>query len=125
MKILGIDWGEAKIGLALANGPLAEPWKVIRYQDDKELLEDLKKIIQEQGIEEVVVGISEGLSGQKAQEFGNGLRQVLEIKVNFGDETLTTHRAQQLAKKGQDEDAIAAAFMLEEYLENRKFDQLA
>ena len=34
-KILGIDYGKSKIGLAIADGPLATPWKVVKYKDIK------------------------------------------------------------------------------------------
>ena len=118
MKRLGIDWGEAKIGLALADGPLAEPWKVIRYQKVEKLKEELTRVVRDQEIEEIVVGISEGFSGQKAREFGENLKD-LGVKISFGDETLTTHKAQQMVKRGRDEDAVAAAFMLQEFLDSQ------
>ncbi|KKR57298.1 MAG: hypothetical protein UT96_C0022G0009 [Candidatus Woesebacteria bacterium GW2011_GWC2_40_30] len=42
MKILGIDYGRSKIGVAIADGPLAEPMQVIRYSNTKILMEKLQ-----------------------------------------------------------------------------------
>ncbi len=120
MTILGIDYGRKKIGLAISEGILAKPWKVIRYKDTKILGEKLKKIIKENKIEKVVVGISEGEMGEESKEFAE------RIGAETFDETLSTHTAQELSrevgmsrKKRKDlEDAYAAAVMLQSYLDN-------
>jgi putative Holliday junction resolvase len=118
MKILGIDYGQKKIGLALAEGRLAEPYKVIRYQDPGRLLREIKEIVKRERIEKVVVGISEGKMGQETKSFAQRLGA-----ATF-DETLSTQRAQELSrlavmkkkKRKALEDAFAAAVMLQSYL---------
>lgn len=120
MRILGIDYGRRKIGLAIAEGPLAEPLRVIQYSDIKMLGEKIGKIIKELRIEKVVVGVSEGEMGEESKKFAQSLG------AETFDETLTTHEAQKLSrlagikrkKRKSMEDAFAAAIMLQSYLEN-------
>lgn len=120
MKILGIDYGRKKIGLAISEGMLVEPYEVIRYKDTKILSEQLQKIIQENGIEKVVVGISEGEMGEESKKFAE------RICAETFDETLSTHNAQELSKEAKIsrkkrknlEDAYAASVMLQNYLDS-------
>jgi len=125
MKILAIDYGRAKLGLALAESKIAEPYSVIRYRDIKILREKLKEIIKKNRIDKVVVGISEGKMGEEARAFSLSLRKILSIPIDTFDETLTTQDAQKKAieagvkrkrRKGL-EDAYAAAIILENYLD--------
>jgi len=125
MKILGIDYGRKKIGLAFAEGKLAQPYGVIRYKDIKILSEKIKKITIEQKAEKVVVGVSEGKMGIESKNFSLGLRKILKIPLETFDETLSTHEAQQLSreagigrkKRHTLEDAFAATVMLQSYLD--------
>ena len=119
MKILGIDYGRSKVGLATADGPLAEPWKVIKYTDIKILEEDVKKIVKKEGIEKVVVGISEGEMGEESKKFAE------RIGATTYDETLSTKEAQLRSmeakipqkKRREMEDAYAAAVVLQNFLD--------
>ena len=125
MAILGIDWGEAKLGLALSVGRLAEPYQVVRYTDMKILKEALAEIIKRQNVDKIVVGVSEGKSGELAREFGKKIGE-LGVEVVFFDEALSTLKAQELAreagikrKKARAlEDAFAAAVMLQSFLDS-------
>jgi putative Holliday junction resolvase len=121
---LGIYWGEKKLGLALSGGRLAEPFAVIRYSDIKILKESLAEILKRQGVGKIVVGVSEGKSEKAARAFGQEIKD-LGVEVVFFDETLSTLRAQELAreaglrrKKAKVlEDAFAAAVMLQSFLD--------
>lgn len=112
MKILGIDYGKAKIGLATAEGPLAEPWKVVRPAE-------IKKIIEKENFDKIVVGVSEGEMGEESKRFARALG------AETFDETLTSQDAQRLSreaglsrkKRRGMEDAFAAAIMLQNYLD--------
>jgi len=126
MKILGIDYGRKKIGLAVSGGKLAEPLKVIRYRDIKILSEKLQKIVKENNIEKIVVGVSEGEMGEESKKFALAIsHQPLAIVETF-DETLSTHEAKKLSleagisrkKRRGLEDAFAAAVMLQSYLDS-------
>lgn len=119
MVILGIDYGKSKVGLAIAEGPLAQPVGVIRYSDRIELLNKIKRAIEDNNAEKVVIGVSEGEIGKESQEFAR------EIGAETFDETLSTREAQRLSmeagiqrkKRRQMEDAYAAAIMLQSYLD--------
>jgi putative Holliday junction resolvase len=126
MTTLGIDWGEAKLGLALASGSLAEPYKVIRYSDTRLLKETIREIVSREGVGTAVVGISEGKSEALAKKFGEEALKDLGIEVVYFDETLTTTEAKQLAieagikrkKRRELEDAFAASVMLQSFLDS-------
>ena len=125
MRLLGIDYGRAKIGLAVSEGILAEPFSVIRYEDEKELFENIKAIADKERIDKVVVGVSEGKSEEDARSFGDKLRS-MGIEGIFFDETLSTVSAQELARQAQIgrkkrkalEDAFAASVMLQSFLDS-------
>lgn len=127
MAILGIDYGRKKMGLSIATGKLAEPYKVIRIQKEEEATAKIGEIVKEEGVDEIVVGISEGAMGEETRSFGQRLSGRLGIKVEFWDETLSTQDSQALSieaglsrkKRRGLEDAFAAAVMLQSYLERR------
>lgn len=122
---MGIDFGRAKIGLAISEGFLAEPYSVIRYEQEKELLEKIKVLVDKEKIDKVVVGVSEGKSAEEATSFGEKLRE-LGLEIIFFDETLSTVSAQELSreagmkrkKRKALEDAFAASVMLQSFLDS-------
>lgn len=125
MNILGIDYGRKKVGLAISQGSLAEPLCVIRYTELIKLKEILKKIIIEEKIDKLVVGISEGDMGKESKLFSLDLLKSLNIPVETFDETLSTYDAQKLSiesgmsrkKRKINEDAFAATIMLQSYID--------
>ena len=127
MKILGIDYGLAKVGISLAVSPLAEPIKVIRYKEKDDLWEELKKMIDEYEIETVVVGVSENQMEKESKDFSKTLKEKFKIKVETYDETLSSYEAQQMAiaggipqkKRHEMEDAYAATIMLQNYVDSK------
>lgn len=127
MKILGIDYGRKKMGLSIAMGKLAEPYKVIKIQEEEDATAKIGEIVKEEGVDEIVVGISEGAMGEETRSFGKGLSGRLGINVEFWDETLSTRDSQTLSieaglsrkKRRGLEDAFAATIMLQSYLERR------
>ena len=126
MRILAIDYGQKKVGVALATSRLAEPYRVIRYLSSEALIEELGKIIDEEKIEELVIGVSEGEMGKESKEFGEILKKEFNMPLHFQDETLTTQEAQELSfkagikriKRKKLEDAYSAALILEAYLDS-------
>jgi putative Holliday junction resolvase len=127
MNILCIDYGQKKVGLAFASGPLADPYLVIRYQAQAELVVKIKQIIQKESIGQLVIGVSERDIASLSQEFGELLHLETGIPVDYIDETLTSFDARERAiaagigrkKRQQNEDAYAAAIMLQTYLDTR------
>jgi putative Holliday junction resolvase len=127
MKILGIDYGRRKVGLAIGEGGLAEPLEVIRFQDSGSLYVQIRKIVESEGFQKVVVGISEGKMGEETEKFVRKLEKELAVPIETFDETLTSKDAQALSiesggsrsKRKKMEDAYAASIMLQNYLDSR------
>ena len=125
MRILGIDYGRKKIGLAIAEGPLAEPYGVIRFNSEKEALKKVEQVVQVEQVKKVVVGVSEGKMGRESEKFSLNLSQRSKIPVVTIDESLTSQEAQKLSieagirrrkRKGL-EDAYAATLILQSFLD--------
>lgn len=118
-KILGIDFGLKNIGLAIAEGFLAEPLEVVRTE------KATKRICEEHGIEKIVIGISEGEMARKTRGFGERLKRATGLPVEYQDETLTSEEAKKLMvkigkpKKKRQKQAhpISAALILQSYLD--------
>lgn len=125
MKLLGIDYGRAKIGLAVAEGSLASPLRVIRVSGFKDALREVREVLEVQKVQMVVVGISEGAMGEEQERFVFELKSCVDIPVETFDEGLTTQDAQFMAreaglkqkKRREMEDAYAACVMLQSYLD--------
>lgn len=113
MKILGIDYGKRKIGLAIGVSGFSEPWKVVN-------LSELKKILETEKFDKLVVGVSEGEMAEESKNFAK------EIGAITFDETLTTKDAIRMSieagvnrkKRKEMEDAYAASLMLQNYLDS-------
>lgn len=126
-KLLGIDFGLKKAGIALATSKLADPYLVIRYTNVDELVEKVGDLCEKEGIGRVILGVSEGEMAISTKEFGEKLISSLNIPVELFDETLSTQDAQRLSreagmrrsKRKEMEDAMAAAVMLQNYLDLR------
>jgi len=120
MKTLGIDFGEKKIGLAASFGPLAEPFGVIKTANWQR---QLTKICQEEKIERLVVGVSEGKMAEKQKRFAAKLEEVCHLPVFLADETLTSKEAidkmRKLGKRGE-EDKFAATLLLQRFLDKSR-----
>lgn len=126
MKILGIDYGRKKIGLAISESSLAEPLSVIRFDTFDKAIEKIKAIIDSEKVGRIVLGVSEGLMAKEEKEFGLKLSDQVKIPLTLQDETLTTHDAQELSikagikrkKRRAMEDAYSAALILQNYLDS-------
>lgn len=129
-KILAIDYGQAKIGLAISMATLAEPLTVLRH-DAKEahfatVITTIVEICQKHTVDRIIIGISEGDSARASQVFGKALGQQVDIPIEYYDETFSTQQAQQLRQQagkhkhlsGEDDDHFAAAVMLQEYIQD-------
>ncbi|UCE43088.1 MAG: Holliday junction resolvase RuvX [Candidatus Aminicenantes bacterium] len=136
MRILGIDYGDRKIGLAISDqlGITAQPLISYRRKTEKEDAAYFKRVVSEYEIKEVIVGLplrmdgSSGTRAEKTQEFARWLEQILGLPVNFWDERLTTKQASKIlsqqkispkAKKNI-EDQVSAVIILSTYLESKR-----
>lgn len=120
MKVLALDYGRARTGVAVSDptGTIARPLEVVRGADVARILE----LIEEHGIERVVVGLPltlRGEHGEQAREtevFIDTLAAATPVPVVPFDERFTTNLAEQSGGAAADEDARAAAHLLSGYL---------
>ena len=121
MKVLALDYGSARTGVAVSDptGSLARPLCVVEQAATETGLARLRELVEEQGAERVVVGLPLTLRGTKGdqaretEQFVEGLRAAVAVPVETFDERFTTT----LAGAGPGEDARAAAHLLSSYLE--------
>jgi putative holliday junction resolvase len=134
-RILAIDYGKKRIGLALSDelGMTAQPLQVLAHKNRKEDVRRLREICRAKGVRLIVVGHPLHITGEagdmaeEAARFATRLRKELGIPVELADERLTTWEAEQTlaemggAKRRKDAplDDVAAAILLREYLERR------
>ncbi|MBU1131111.1 Holliday junction resolvase RuvX [Patescibacteria group bacterium] len=127
-KLLGIDYGQAKCGLALADSDVktAVPLDVVSLNDlgfqpkaDQPLAGRIKDLIESEEIEKIVVGLPLGLDGRETaqtkevREFIKNLKLKTDIEIVAEDERLTTAQA----KRSGHDDAVAAMYILQSYLD--------
>ena len=125
MRILGIDYGKKKIGLAVATSKIAEPFMVLRVESFQEGVKKVTGIIEDERIEKIVIGISEGKMAEETRAFGKRVEEQANIPIVYQDETLSTQQAQELSieagigrkKRKSLEDAYSAAIILQSYLD--------
>jgi putative Holliday junction resolvase len=134
MRILAIDHGTKRVGLALSDetGTIAQPLQFLPAEPAAKLLDRLKEIAAERKVEQIVVGIPRNMNGtygpaaEKARAFVASLKQVLTVPVHTWDERLTTvqaHRAlietgMRREKRKERVDQTAAAILLQSYLDH-------
>ena len=132
-RALGIDYGDTRIGIALSDPMqiITKPFATLK--NNEEFLDELKKIINEKEVEEVVVGYPVGMKGQvtkqteKVEMFIEKLKSTLEIEIVKIDERLSSVSAenilrQQGVKTGHNKSMIddtSAAIILQEYLDSK------
>ncbi|MCL5411514.1 MAG: Holliday junction resolvase RuvX [Patescibacteria group bacterium] len=127
MSILGVDFGKKRIGLAISEGLLARPLATVSYKMEKEALERIIRITQEQEIGQIIFGVPEP-DTIGAKDFGEKLSKLSGIPVVFVNETLTSEVAKEkLLKSGTSKkkrkimiDEIAAATILQSYLDTHE-----
>ncbi len=121
MKVLALDYGSARTGVAVSDptGTLARPLRVIQQASTEEGLKEIVEAVRAEEAERVVVGLPLTLRGERGEQaketerFAQALEAILDVPVERFDERFTTV----LAGAGGDEDARAAAHLLTSYLE--------
>ena len=124
--ILGIDYGEKRVGVAIAHQIARLPRPLTTLSNSDSLLEDLCELIDKEQVGLVVVGLPRGMDGgytaqtTLAETFAHELAAKVEVPIELADETLTSVDAETYLGAGQhakgDIDALAAAYILERYL---------
>lgn len=128
--VLALDVGNRRIGMALASriARLPAPLGVIDRQATADVLAKIERVVAEQEVDTVVVGLPRGLEGQESAqtEESRGFAAELSVKINvpvvMQDEAVTSIEAEnRLKARGKpygkgDIDAEAAAMILDDYL---------
>lgn len=136
MRLLGIDHGQARVGLAVSDpsGTVATPYGThTRLKKRKQDIAALTVLARSLGCEGFVIGIPldrDGTRGKKAREvdqFADALREHSGLPVHEMDERFTTVRAEQAlttmsvkgARRRDLVDRVAAAIILQDFLDSR------
>lgn len=128
--ILALDVGDRRIGAALANSiaRLAQPLTTL--EQSEHIMEDLQRLVRQERVDIIVVGLPRGLEGQTTaqtrvvQAFAKQLQSALGLPIVWQDEALTSVQAEaELADRHKaaakaDIDALAATYILEDYLKD-------
>ncbi|MFS8131391.1 MAG: Holliday junction resolvase RuvX [Candidatus Dojkabacteria bacterium] len=132
MKILSIDFGTKRVGLALSDETETFAHRIDpieNYIDEKELIIKLAKIIEFEKISEVLVGLPLGVDeketemSKKISSFVQSLRSIINSSVKTVNETYTTKMAYSnlgRAKGKKSIDSESARILLQEYLDDKK-----
>ena len=139
MRVLGIDFGERRIGLALSDPTetLATPLPTLKRRAGKRPpWKELTEIVQARGVGALVIGLPLGLDGEETEwcravrDFGTTLSERMGLPVHYVDERMTSVRAERairslgLPKKKREEkgriDAAAAVLILQHWLDSHR-----
>lgn len=124
MRILALDYGSSRTGVAIsdASGTLARPVCVVRKAASEAGLAEIARLIAENEVEQVVVGLPLTLRGEHGKQaaetevFVSALRDLIAVPVETADERFTTALAQRFGGRAP-EDAVAAAHLLQGWLD--------
>ena len=131
MPVLGLDVGEKRIGVALAEGSIAVPLTVIRRVEEAADMQQVISLAQEHGADIIVIGLPRSMDGSIGAQaeavlgFAAALGHITDIPVDTYDERLSTVEADRLmreagAKRGkrkENVDAMAASVILQSYID--------
>ncbi|HJS18509.1 MAG TPA: Holliday junction resolvase RuvX [Anaerolineales bacterium] len=136
MRVLAVDHGEKRIGLALSDPTttIASPYRVIEHVSRLMDAAQVASLAQENEVSLIVIGQSfdeEGkpnLAGRRAAKFAQALKEQTQIPVVLWDESFSTQDARAARielgvsrkKRGEHQDSLAAVVILQSYLESNK-----
>lgn len=133
VRVLGIDLGTRRIGVALSDpaGAVAFPLSVLQCESRQETLAKLKEMVRSTSAEAVVIGMPRtlrgetGLAAEEAEDFARQLAEQIDVPVTTWDERMTTVVAERALieagmrreRRRENRDKIAATIMLQSYLD--------
>ena len=136
MRIMAIDYGDAHTGVAVSDptGLLAGVTLTIHSRKEEVVLSELKKLMKEYQVEELVMGFPRNMDGTEGpradlyRSFAQKLESITGLRPKLWDERRTTIDAHRILfdigknakKRKKTVDAVAASLILEGYLTFRK-----
>lgn len=132
---MGIDYGDKRIGVALSDllCIISSPYEVFINKGEDESLKHLDKIIKENDVDEIAMGLPlnmDGSEGERAKlhrEFGQKLSDFSGVTVHFVDERLTSAEAEEILissgvrreKRKELIDKLSAQIILQTFIDNK------
>lgn len=138
MRVLGLDLGSKTLGMAVSDflGVVANPIGTFRFEENdlQSALKEVERVVKEYSVEEIVLGLPKhmngdiGIQANYCLEFKKMIEDRLAIKVTMIDERLTSRIAERVMikadisrkKQKKNVDKLAAAIILQSYLDLRK-----
>lgn len=136
MRILGIDYGDSRVGIAVSDpmGWTAQGVKTIPNKGRERLMDELEAVIREYHPEKIVVGLpknmdgTEGFRAEATYAFTDDLKKIYGGEIIHWDERLSTVSAARVLNetntRGKNRkkvlDTVAACFILENYLNHSR-----
>jgi len=125
MRWLGVDPGEARVGIAACDPEerIAVPIEVVPASV---AVPALRAIARREGAGGIVVGLprtlagDEGMQAAAARKLGERLRRVIGLPVEYEDERLTSIAAERELRRGRPSDDLAAALLLQQFIDRRR-----
>ncbi len=130
--LLGVDWGEKRIGLAFSNGGTAAPLGVLEVGDRETVIKKIDKYCKELDVSKIIVGVPLSADGRDTvqsrdiKEFGKILEERSGTEVIFWNEALSSREALRKsidAGKGKEQrsvlDDYSATLILQSYLNSQ------
>lgn len=130
---MGLDPGERRIGIAVSDelGLIARPLEVIHRRSWQKDLQRIRELASAHGVGRIIIGWPLTLSGERgpaalwSEHFAERLREALDQPVELWDERFSTAEARRYQslrerRRGSPVDAVAAAVMLQHYLDGRR-----
>ena len=123
MKVLALDYGSARTGVAVSDptGTVARPLEVVREAATEAGLARLVELAREENVERIIVGLpitlrgEHGAQAEETDRFVELLRAAIDLPVESFDERFTTKLAEADETRAE-QDAVAAAHLLSSYL---------
>lgn len=133
MRILGIDYGDSRVGIAVSDllGWTAQGVRTLQNHGEKKLLLELKPILEEYKPEKIVIGLPKNMDGtqgfraEATYAFAESLKTIYTGEIVFWDERLSTMAATRVLNetntRGKNRkkvlDTVSACIILENYLQ--------
>lgn len=120
---LGIDFGLSHIGLALADGLIAQP--LLTLNNTNSAVSQIVRLAESHQIQAIVVGLPDGQIAASVKNFVSKLKQTTSIPISFQDETLSSQDATVAlihttkSKRRSRQHAAAAALILQSWIDSR------
>lgn len=130
-RILGIDLGERRIGIAISTpeGGLAVPLSILDATSDEADAQAIIEIAKAEGANRLVIGHPISMDGSigpqaaRVEAFAKRLEEINGLPVELCDERLSTAQALRTAKDGKPVDDIAASIILQSYLDKTRSER--